>query len=313
MKYLFDILASFTLLFFFLTGWHRGFVVSTLRIASVVTSYVGAVFTAKNLGGVIAETIGWPRIIAIPMIGIFTYVTITLIFSLIIHQVVKRHRKREEEDEFHLSITNCFWGGTVSLIAGIAVLIVAFWMYDTFKAGVFGRSFPDADDSRFGTISRKVVYQTAYAAIPKNEDSREQAEKLARLISEPSLTTKKVEAVLNEASIQQMATDKQFGKDFLSGDAERIRQNETLQALFRDHKTLDQLQELGVISGYDTHDRIAEKLAKAGTRMQAKLSDPKIQGYVAQLQHDNMLTPEKIPMLLRDRRFLLILDGLMAE
>jgi len=313
MHWLFDILAGITLLFFFLTGWHQGFVVSILRIASVATSYAGAILVVKYLGGPIADILHLPRIIAYPMVALLTYITITLVFSLLIHQVMIRQWEKEEKNEFHLSVTSSFWGGVVSLTAGMVILIVAFWVYDTFRIAAFGQHFPDASSSCFGNFSRKVILQTAYAAIPKQENKREQAEKIARLISEPSHSIKKVEAALNDPTFQQLFFDQRFREDFLSGDANRISTNEMFQAFFKNRSTLEKLQDLGMLSPADTPEMLAQKLTAISKKMQARFADPQIQNYIAWLQRDDMFSRENIHLLPRDRRFLLILDRLLAD
>ena len=103
-------------------------------------------------------------------------------------------------------------------------------------------------------------------------------------------------------AVQQLVTDKQFAADMLTGDAELISQNASLQQLFDDGTTLDALRELGVVSGYETKSGLCDKLATFG-------QNEKIQSSIENLKAKQLLNTKNIPNLLRDPDF----DAILCE
>ena len=296
-----DILAAIILLFFFLAGWHKGFLVSLLGVIRVVLAYGAAYFAGRYLGFWLGEIAHRPRLVTIPVVAGLTFVLITFVFHVVMHEIHVHHKKKEEDEDFRRPIFSCLCGGTINLAAGILSLVLLFWMGDLFLVGVTGTSIPGADKAEFSRFARRTIYETARLIIPR-KDYESQVAAMARMISNPAEGMEILEKVVASDSVQQLATDKQLAGDLLSGDAERIQQNASIQRLFNDRATLDELRELGVLSGYETKSGLCEKMAAFGR-------NEKIQASIERLKEKQLLSTDKITLLIRDPDF----DTILAE
>ena len=296
-----DILASIILLFFFLKGWHKGLLLSLLGIARVVACYGIAYLAGRHIGYWLGAATHRPRLITIPAVALVTFALVVFAFHLIMHSIHTRHKEKEKENDFQRPLPSCLSGGAINLAGGTVSLIFLFWLCSLFSLGVAGTPMPGADRSIFGRFARRMVYELAYTAIPKYSNETQVAA-LARTISNPGKGMGHLENIFAANSVQQLLSDKTFAKDLLSGDANRIEQNASLQHLFTDRATLDDLRELGLLSGYETKSGICQKLAAVG-------HNEKIQTSIENLQIKQLLTPDKIPRLIRDPDF----DTIIAE
>lgn len=296
-----DVLAAIILLFFLLAGWHKGFLLSLLGIVRVVLAYGVAYFSGRYMGFWLGEVAHRPRLVTIPVVAGLTFVLITFAFHLIMCEIRAHHQKKEKEDDFHRPLFSSFSGGAINLTAGTLSLALLFWLGDLFMVGIAGTSIPGSDQSHFSRFSRRVIYETATFVIPKQENPS-QVDSMARMISHPAQGMAHVEKVLTADSVQQLITDPRLGADLLSGDAERIQQNASLQYLFNDRTTLDELRELGLLSGDETKSGLCKKLATFG-------QNEKIQASIESLKERQLLSTDKITLLVRDPAF----DVILAE
>lgn len=298
-----DILVAIILLFCFLAGWHKGFLLSLLGVARIVLAYGAAYFAGRYVGFWLGETIHRPRIVTIPVIAGLTFVLITYIFHIIMSDIRNKHREREKEEDFQHSTASCLGGSAITLAGGVLSLALLFWLGDLFMVGTTGTSIPGADKAYFSRFARRTVYEAARRIIP-GKDTPSQASSIARMISNPEKGMKALEAVIEADSIQQLAADEQLAGDLLSGDAERIEQNAAIQQLFNDRATMRELRDLGVLSGQETRSGLCEKLAAVGR-------NEKIRASVENLKARQLLSADKITLLIRDPDFDIIVAELL--
>lgn len=293
-----DVLAAIVLLFFFLSGWTKGFLLSLLGVARVVLSYTAAYFSGRYLGYWLGEAIHRPRLVTIPICAFMAFVLVTFFFHVVMTEI-RAHGKEKKHAPKRFVSSLC--GSGISLVAGTFSLVVLFWLADLFLAGAAGTSIPGASNAYSVRFARRAIYETTYALVAK-PDNAQQAASIARMISQPAIGIHSLESVMSARTVQQMITDKQLAADLFSGDAQRIEQNPAIQQLFNDRATLDELREIGVLSGYETKSGICEKLARVG-------DNPKIQTSMANLKEKQLLSADKITLLVRDPDF----DTILAE
>jgi len=296
-----DILVAIILLFFFLAGWHKGFLLSLLGVVRMVLAYGAAYFSGRYIGFWLGEIAHRPRLVTIPVVAGLTFVFITFFFYIVMSNIRAHRREKEEDEDFRHPIFSCLSGSAINLVSGILSLVLLFWLGDLFMVGATGTSIPGADKAYFSRFARRAVYEATCRIIPK-KDHESQVSAMARMISNPADGMESLEMVLAADSVQQLATDKQLAGDLLSGDAERIRQNASIQQLFNDRATLDELRELGVLSGYETKSGLCEKLAAFGR-------NEKIRTSIENLKNKQLLSTDKITLLIRDPDF----DTILAE
>lgn len=312
MHWIFDIFAGIVLIFALLSGWNQGTLVSLLRLVRFAVAYLVAFFAAKYLGTWIADTFYRPRLIAIPAIGILFFSILVFVFHILISELRLRLHEKEEDEDYKLPIWSRLAGISINLIGAAFSIIIIFWVYDIIRAGLSGSLLPDPSASYTSKYSREAIYKGVYASIAGKKDP-DQAVALAQVASHPNEAVEKSEAIFGAPSVQQLLTDPDFSEDFLSGDAEIIQQNASMQAFFEDKETLQNLRDLGVLSGKETETDVAEKLSDWGASLQAKLEDEKVQYCIEQLREENKLDAAKVPELIKDPRFHYIIDSVLRE
>ncbi len=296
-----DILAALLLLFFFISGWKKGWALSLLGVVRVILASVAAYYAGRYLGYWLGGALYRPRIVIIPATAGLTFTVITFIFHIKMWRIRERHREKEIEEEYRMPWPSKLIGGTVNLTAGIVTLMFLLWLGDLFMTGVAGRSIPGADRSLFGRFSRRAAYECIYFSLSK--DGREsQAAAMARVISDPAKGMTHLERALAADSVQQILTDRQFAEALLSGDPERIEQNASLQRLFNDRATLEEFRELGLVSSKETKSGLCEKLSRFGSNVNIQIS-------IENLKAKHLLRTDKILQLIRDPDF----DVIVAE
>ncbi len=296
MHYVIDITALIVLLFFFLSGWRKGLLLASLGIARVLLAYGMAYFAGRYLGSWLGELLYRPRIVMIPVTAGLTFILITFGFHLAMLKVREKHRTQEEEEEhFHLPYSRCFMGGLISMAAGLLSMIFVFWLGDLAMTGLSGRGIPGGDDALFGRFSHRATYEAVYM-VTARKGRESQAAAMARVISNPANGLDHLQRVLSAESVHQLLADRQLPADLLSGDADRIRQNASMQRLFRDQATRSELQELGIISRHETEASFCDKLARFG-------QNENIQTSIQNLKSRDMLRTDKILQLIRDPDF----------
>ena len=296
-----DILAAIILLFFFLSGWHKGFLLSLLGVVRVVLAYGVAYFAGRYLGFWLGEVANRPRIVMIPVIAGLTFVIITFVFHVMMSNIRARHRDKEETEDFQHPWYSRLGGSAINLTAGLFSLIFLFWLGDLFTVGVSGQSIPGADQAAFGKLARRSVYETTYLLIPK-DGNESQVAAAARVISNPAKGVEHLKTVLASKSMQQLMGDRQFAKDLMSGDPDRIERNASIQQLFDDRATIEELRELGIFSGKEKKSELCERLSRFG-------SNENIRASLENLKDKDLLNTGEILLLIRDPDF----DIIVAE
>ena len=302
MHYVIDIVAAIVLLFMFLSGWRKGLLLSTLGIVRVILAYGMAYFAGRYLGSWLGEEFYRPRIIVIPVTAGITFILITFAFKMSMWKIREKHEAREEaEEHYRLPYWSSFIGGLISTASGLLSMIFVFWLGDLAMTGLSGRGIPGGNQAYFGRFSHRAIYETVYV-VTAREGRESQSAAMARVVSNPAKGLDHLQRVLSADSVRLLLSDRQLPPDLLSGDADRIRQNASMQRLFNDHETKAELQQLGIISRHETEASFSEKLSRFG-------QNENIQASIQNLKARDMLHTDKILELIRDPDF----DIIVAE
>lgn len=296
-----DILAAIILLFFFLSGWRKGVLLAGLGVVRVVLAYGIAYFSGRYLGSWLGLAIHRPRLVTIPVCAFLAFVVVGFVFHIVMTGIRARHAESEQKGRFPRPFFSGLFGGGINLAAGTLSLVLLFWMGELFLAGTAGTPIPGANRAYFGRFAHRTVYEAVYFFIAR-ADNAQQAAAMAHMVSHPADGMNRMETILSANSVQQLFADKQVAADLFSGDAARIEQNPSIQHLFNDRATLDELREIGALSGYETKSGICKKLARLG-------DNDKIRASIDKLRERQLLSTDKIPQLVRDPDF----DTIIAE
>jgi len=301
MHILIDILALIVLLFFLLAGWHKGFLLSLLGVVRVILAYSVAFFAGRYIGYWLGEVAHRPRIVTIPVIAALTFIFITFIFHIIMTNIREEHKHKEEHEDYSHPWYSSLAGSGINFAVGLFSLVFLFWLGEVFMVGVSGGPIPGADRAKFGGFARRAVYESVNLMVSR-EGRESQAAAMANVISNPAKGMQHLENVIKAESVQQLVRDKEFAKALISGDAARIEENASLQNLFSDQETLEELKALGLLSGREKKSELYQSLSRFG-------SNEKIQASLESLHEKQLFGADKITRLIRDPDF----DIIIAE
>jgi hypothetical protein len=294
-----DLLAALILLFFLLSGWRKGFLLSLLGVLRVILAYGIAYFAGRYVGSWLGEVAHRPRIVTIPVIAGLSFIIITFIFHIMMSNIRDAQKEKEEKEDYKHPWYSALGGSVINFGIGLFSLIFLFWLGDVFLVGATGNPLPGAANSKFAGFARRAVYETVYVLISR--DGRESnAAASARVISNPAQGMLHLENVMEAPTIQELVRDRQFRDDLFSGDPERLENNASLQALFNDPDTLNELKEIGVFNGREKKSVLYENLAAFG-------NNETIQTSLQSLQEKKLLSTDKILLLIRDPDFDIII------
>ena len=180
MNMVIDILAAIVLLFFFLSGWHKGLLLSLLGIVRVLLAYSAAYFAGRYVGYWLGEAVYRPRIVTIPVVAGFTFMLITFLFFILNSRIRAKHKEKEEkEEDYHRPLMSCLSGSVLNSIAGLLSLILLFWLGDLFMVGTTGTYIPGSDTAYFSRFARRTIFESARRIVPE-KDNPSQAASLGR-------------------------------------------------------------------------------------------------------------------------------------
>jgi hypothetical protein len=307
MKYAVDLVVLAFLLYYLYKGTRRGFLLSFLGVLSIACSYVGAYalsapvaswFETSNESNPLAT-----RIIA----GGVIFFLISATFSLT-QFVIKKLMTRKREDGkkiLPLSSPSRTIGGLISLGMAVILFTVLWWFYDAMRATAWARDFPDLGETTFATISQSIVKLVAGAAL-QGKLSPGQAELAAGLISSPGDAVVEIQALLDDPALKALFESATFHEDFLSGDRQRITENEEFAAFLDDESVMKRMRNMGLVDGdaetSEIRESLGTQLALAGGQMNAILEDPKIMKMIEELQAEGTLASGDWKKLVFDKR-----------
>ncbi len=306
MHYVIDFLAIVFLAVFAWRGWNKGAVVASLGIVSLILAGSAAYLTGRYVGPWLGYVLTRPRIVMIPCSAGLVFVLISFAFQLKMWKISDGYRRKagkEGKDEFHMPWHLGLGGSVVGMAGGMLSLIVLFWLCDLAATGISGHGIPGADRSHFGRFAHRAAYEGVYFATAR-KGRESQAAAIARVVSNPAKGLNHLENVLAADSVKRLLADREFANDVLSGDPERIEQNASLQALFNDRDTLDEMKEMGIFSGKEKKTDLCRKLARVGQNENIKIS-------LQNLKSRDLLRTDKIIELIRDPDFDVIVAELM--
>ena len=296
-----DFIIGLTLLITAWRGWKHGTVLALLSVLRIVLSSVGAYFLGLHLGPVLAVALYRPRIVMMPVTAGLAFVLISFGMQILMWKISENYRKRTIQEGFHLPWYHRLGGSIINLASGLFTIIAFFWLFDLALTGMNGRGIPGADRSPSGRLAQRAAYEGVYAMTAR-EGRESQAAAVARVISNPAKGIHHLQNVLAADSVKQLMNDPDIGQDLLSGDPERIELNLSVQAFFADRETLNELKELGILSGREKRSELCRKMSAMGR-------NDTIRNSIENLKARGLLRTDKITLLIRDPE----LDVIVAE
>ncbi len=195
----------------------------------------------------------------------------------------------------------------VSSIVGFILISLFVWGYSLARVTVAKEKIPSIHNSRIATFTKPVVEETAYMVIDAFTEEDFDARPIAKLISSPGESLKDVQNIVQNEKFQAIMKDEDFMTAFTSGDKNQITDDPSFQGLIDDDELREAMQEIGLLDNdvdiETAKNRLAEKMAKMGIKVNDYKDDPEIQGLIKELKEDGLLEANKFKDLLFDDRF----------
>ncbi len=279
-----DLIALWILGFFVLMGALRGGVASAMGLLTLVSSYAGAVWAARNLGGVVADKLGVSPLLAPALAGIAGFLSTAIVVGALA-AFVRRWAKSLRGDS-RTGVFNRWMGGFFGAVRGGLVVLLISWLVIWLDAARETGSFagldavPDIKISTAAKVTQKVVEKTVSAAL--DEDSTT-ADVVARLASRPGKAVKSLQTILADRRIEALQRDRLFWTLIENGAYTRAMNRGSFQAIARDDDLRARFADVGVVPAEAADDpnvfreRFAEVLAEVGPRVKGLVNDPELQ------------------------------------
>lgn len=322
-SFIIDIIVLIYLGYSVVTGVKSGFLLSLITLAGIVCSYLGAYFLGPAVGSIIHDQYSSPKIISMVIGSMIVFFIIALIFSsaknyLILKnkKTVKQKNKNTNKNKNKLSITSRISGATIKFCVALIMVSVAIWGYSLLRVSPMKSLVPSVNASIALRMSRSIINQGAYMVISRLVPEKEQALRIANLISRPEKSLNNVNNVVKNPKMREMFADESFMDDLLSGDRDKILANDKFAAVMEDEELMEQVKNLDASESADRDEykkQFAQKMASMGAKIKIFIDDPEVKKNIESLKADDLLKSENARELITDRRFLDLADKFMSE
>ena len=311
-----DLIALAILVYEFIRGALRGALLSVFGIVRILLAYWAAYRFGPDVGARLRVPFAIANTTASLLGGLLVFLIVLFLLGLILGYLGREQRRRIRAGHTSLSGSSRFVGGLCGLLMGTVTIIIICWLYSALRGTNIGDKLPDIDTSLTMKSTRSLVEQGAYRMLKKQIDSEERAHRLAEMISSPDETGTELRTIVEEPSIAGLLQNRDFGDDFLSGNALRIEANPAFQRIIRDTSLVKRITRLGLlpddISIGDLETNLSSHLAIVGQKVDKVLNDPAFAEKVEELQKEGLLDRTKIHQLIVDSRFHELLDRLSS-
>lgn len=279
-----DLIALSILGFFVLIGALRGGVASAMGLLTLVCSYAGAVWAARNLGGAVTQSIGVSALPATALAGTAGFVVTAVVLG-VIGALVRRWAEGLRGDS-SMGVLNRWLGGVFGAVRGSLVVLLISWLVIWLDAARETGAFegldavPDIKISSAAKVTEKVVAKTVRAALGEGGTT---GEVVARLASRPGPAVKSLQAILADRRIEALQSDRFFWTCIENRAYDRGMNLRSFQAIASDPKMRAMFADVGVVPVEAVADskifraHFGEALAQVGPRVKGLVDDPELQ------------------------------------
>ena len=304
----FDLIFLFILALYFLIGWNKGVIYAVIDSVGVLAAYIVTAYFSKSLAPPIASYFGIPKVqgwIIAALVIFFSIVITVTILKIIISNGLKRHK--ENEDNFHLSITSKVLGSLITSTLGLIVLSIIITSYEAIS-GISGNDNLNLSKSRSANVASIVFNNIASSSFKEGYNQN----LIKSMINKPRTTAKRARGVLENFAFRKVITSKGIIDQALAGDRFALANNKLLLAAIADQDLKLRLTSLQVIdkdlSPKDYRDLVIDQLVELGTKLKASGNDKRLRFEINELTKSGDLKTENIQFLYKNQNFQNILD-----
>jgi uncharacterized membrane protein YeaQ/YmgE (transglycosylase-associated protein family) len=298
-------------------GYKNGFLLSLITLTGIVCSYLGAYTLGPVMGNIIHNQYDSSKLISMVIGSMIVFFIIALLFNSAKNYLILKDKKNvKQKKPKKISTSSRLAGATIKLSVALIMASVAIWSYSLLRVSPIKSMIPAIDASISLNVSRSIINQAAYMIVSKIIPEKDQARRIANLISRPEKSLNNVNNVVNNPKMREMFADQSFRDDLLSGDQDKILANEKFSAVLEDKALMEQVKSLDATSTTDSDEykkQFAAKMATMGSKIKVFIDDPEVKENIKSLKADGLLKSNNIKALLTDSRFMNLADKFIAE
>jgi uncharacterized membrane protein required for colicin V production len=310
----FDLVILALVMTYFFKGVNRGFLLSILGIIGLACAYWSSYHFARDIGSWMTTTFEINKLLANLLGGGLVFISVLLIFGLLVTTPLYRLQKH---GGMIISLPNHLLGGLFSLLISGLVISTTAWGYQLARQShALNPYLPNLRDSQTIQISQTLIQYFSTQAL-KRLDSQSQLAMVVRFAGNPEQVSNTLPKLVEQPSIQELLTDPYFAEAVLSGNETHIAANPTFRNLLGDHETMQQLQQLGLVSSdeltKDSSQQLVSVLANTGQRINRMRQDPLFQEKLQKLVDEGALEENDPQKLLMNPHFQELLEHFAFE
>jgi membrane protein required for colicin V production len=270
-----DLVLILVLIGFAWLGAWRGALESGLRLAAWIAGYAAAALAASRAGGPVADLLGAPAWLGMPLAGAFAFLAVQIAVAI---AIVLARRRREPGGR---SAGDRVLGGVLGAARGGLLVLLVGWLalFADALLAQLAASPPPLERSRAARLSGAVVESGAEAVLGREDPAARAATALA---AHPRQALGALRDVLGHPRVLALQEDAEFWRLVEAGEIEVAMALPSARALTRDAELRAQLASLGLVEDSAAADpkaferAIEEALAVAAVRVAELRADPEL-------------------------------------
>ncbi len=300
-----DLLALIMLLFYAVSGYRKGALLSICSMFGIVFAYLGAYLFGSVIGNILVASFQMHKVFAMIVGSMVVFFTVSMIFSFI-RMFIKSKIEKDKEKGIKLSIASRIIGICVSSLIAFVMISLFIWGYSIARVTIAKEKIPSIHDSKTAIFTKPVVEETAYMVTEAFTKEGFDSRKIAKLVAQPDKALESAKELFSNENFKAVITDKSFMEALSSGDSDQITNNKFFNNLFDNEFLVEKMQDLGMLEEdvdiQELKRELSEKMAGMGDKMKDLLNDAEIKSTMEELKADGLLEANKIKDLIFDDR-----------
>jgi membrane protein required for colicin V production len=314
---LLDILAVLLLAIFVLLGATRGALAAGLALVSLVVGYGAAFLLAPALGPSLGSALGVPSLLGGALAGTIAFAVVFVAFA--VGGRILRRREAEARGEQSRPVWDRLGGACFGMARGSLVVVLVAWLAHWADAAADARGLdraPLAGSSAVGDLAQSAV-ETGVTSLLG--DSSPGAKVTARVLARPREALGDLRWVVEQRSVEDLATDRAFWEMVEAGAVDAALRRESFVSVAADRELRMRLAAVGMIEDSSATTPAAFGFAargvleRVGPRLRQLREDPELHQLAADPEVVYLLEQGQVLGLLQHPGFQRVVARVLSD